>query len=194
MKTSLRRRLQLISLLALQAVLGVAHAADWQLPALMKLLAESPNNQATFIEQKFIGILDKPVESSGELSFTAPDQLEKRTLKPQAESLSLKGDELILVRSKRSMRMSLQEHPEIAVFVESLRATLAGDQGALERAWKVELDGAPARWAMTLTPRTSNKVVSKIRINGVRGEMRQIDIEQQDGDRSIMTITRVTRP
>lgn len=168
-----------------------ALAAAWQLPDLMKLLAEAPPGRATFVEQKFIGMLDKPVISTGELSFTPPDQLEKRTLKPRPEAMILKGDELTLERGKRSMKMSLQEHPEIAAFVESIRATLAGDQRALERVWKVELDGAPGRWALTLTPLTPNAIVSTIRINGARAEVQQVIIEQQDGDRSVMTISRV---
>jgi hypothetical protein len=92
------------------------------------------------------------------------------------------------------MKMSLQEHPDVAVFVESIRATLAGDQRALERVWKVELDGAPARWALVLTPLNANAIVARIRINGMRGEMRQITIEQSDGDRSVMSITRSVAP
>lgn len=166
-------------------------AAEWRLPDLMKLLADAPAGRATFVEQKFIGMLDKPVESSGELSFTPPDQLEKRVLKPRPEALTLKGDELTLERGKRSMKMSLQEHPEIAAFVESIRATLAGDQRALERVWKVELDGVPARWALALTPLSPNTIVAKIHIDGVRNEIRQVAIEQSDGDRSVMTITKV---
>ena len=188
----------LLRIFALSLTLGLAStagsAAEWTLPTLMKLLADAPPSRATFVEQKFIGMLDKPVESSGELSFTPPDQLEKRTLKPRAESLILKGNELTLERGKRSMQMSLQERPEIAAFIESIRATLMGDQRALEKVWKVELDGAPARWVMLLTPLTPSPIVAKIRINGVRGEVRQIDIEQSDGDRSIMTISRITTP
>ena len=188
----------LLRIFALSLTLGLAStagsAAEWTLPTLMKLLADAPPSRATFVEQKFIGMLDKPVESSGELSFTPPDQLEKRTLKPRAESLILKGNELTLERGKRSMQMSLQERPEIAAFIESIRATLMGDQRALEKVWKVELDGAPARWVMLLTPSTPSPIVAKIRINGVRGEVRQIDIEQSDGDRSIMTISRITTP
>jgi outer membrane lipoprotein-sorting protein len=184
------RLLRVIVLALLPLLAPLASAASWQLPDLMKVLAENPAGRATFVEQKFIGMLDKPVESSGELSFTAPDQLEKRTLKPRAESLILKGDQLTLERGKRSMKMSLQEHPEISAFVESIRATLAGDQRALEKVWKVSLDGAPGRWALTLTPLTPG-FVAKIRIDGVRGEVRQIEIEQSDGDRSIMTISKV---
>ncbi|MDB5813083.1 MAG: putative transrane protein [Rhodocyclales bacterium] len=191
---SIRRFLHALAPCLAASFFSCAAAADWQLPDLMKLLAETPAGHATFVEQKFIGMLDKPVESSGELSFTAPDELEKRTLKPRPEALILKGDELTLERGKRSMKMSLQEHPDIAAFVESIRATLVGDQRALERVWKVQLDGAPARWSLVLTPLNANAIVAKIRIDGVRGEVRQIDIEQRDGDHSIMTISKVVAP
>ena len=41
------------------------------------------SGKATFVEKKYLAMLDQPLESSGELSFTA-DRLEKRTVKARA--------------------------------------------------------------------------------------------------------------
>jgi len=49
----------------------------------MQLLAQSRSAHASFVETKSIAMLDKPVISSGELFYTAPDHLEKRTLNPR---------------------------------------------------------------------------------------------------------------
>ncbi|HEX5127247.1 MAG TPA: LolA-related protein [Rhodocyclaceae bacterium] len=178
----------------MQAIPGMAGAADWQISDLMALLAQTKSGKATFVEQKYIGLLDKPVESSGELSFTAPDQLEKRTLKPKPESMVLKGDDLTLERGKQSMHMSLQERPEVAALVDSIRATLTGDQAALERTYKLSLDGDEKKWVLTLTPLSPDvaNMVAHIRISGTRGTVHVIEIEQSDGDHSIMTISPMT--
>jgi hypothetical protein len=104
-------------------------AGELNLPDLMQLLAQHKSGKASFIEKKYIGILEKPVESSGELAFTAPDKLEKRTLKPKSESLVLEGDNLTVDQpDRRRLTVSLQDHPEIAAFVQSIRGTLAGDR------------------------------------------------------------------
>ena len=55
----------------------------------LALLATRKHGHVEFIEQKFIAALDRPIESSGELRFDAPDHLEQRTLKPRPESLVL---------------------------------------------------------------------------------------------------------
>ncbi|GAB4062803.1 LolA family protein [Uliginosibacterium sediminicola] len=194
MSFRLSRLIVLLSLLGSMLALNLSAAAELQLGDLMRQLAQTRTARASFVEQKFIGMLDKPVESSGELSFTAPDQLEKRTLQPKPEAIILRGNELTLERGKRVLRASLLEFPDAAVFVESIRATLAGDQHALEAVWRVELDGSLARWTLRLTPLASNAYVNRIRIAGVRGEVRQIEIEQHDGDRSLMNITRLSAP
>src|SRR3954470_17403643 len=75
--------------------------SDWDLDQLMQSLSATKSGHARFIEKKSIAILDKPVESSGELFYTAPDRLEKRTLKPKAESMVLDKDKLIVEQRGR---------------------------------------------------------------------------------------------
>ena len=107
---------------------SLAAADTLQLPQLMQLLAQNKAGKALFVEKKYISIIDKPIESSGELAFTAPDKLEKRTLKPKLELLVLEGDNLTIDQpDKHRLSIRLQEHAEVAAFVESIRGTLAGD-------------------------------------------------------------------
>lgn len=181
------------SAIALCATSFAAQAADLQLSDLMQVLAHQKAGKATFVERKYIGIVDKPVESSGELAFTAPDKLEKRTLKPKAEALVLDGDALSFEQGQRKMRVRLQDYPEVAAFVESIRGTLAGDRSALERVYKLDLAGSLDKWLLQLTPLQPKMVavVSRIRIGGTGGEVKTIEIEQADGDRSEMTVTKV---
>ena len=129
--------LRLISPLLLVSMLLATYTiraeTTWDIDQLMKSLATSRSGSASFVEKKSIAMLDKPVESSGELLYNAPDHLEKRTLKPKAESMVLDKNTLTVEQRGKKHVLSLQNYPEIAAFIESIRGTLAGDRKALER-------------------------------------------------------------
>lgn len=172
----------------------IGHAENnWGIEQLMQSLATSRSGHASFVEKKSIAILDKPVESSGELFYSAPDRLEKRTLKPKAESMLLDKDKLTIEQRGKKHVLSLQSYPEIAAFIDSIRGTLAGDRKALERTYQLSIEGDEQSWNLTLLPLEDKmkKVVLKISIAGAGNTLRTIDIKQADGDSSLMTITPV---
>lgn len=172
-----------------------AHAA-WDVAQLMQGLAQNKSGRASFVEKKYIALLDRPVESSGELLYTAPDRLEKRTLKPKPESLLIESGTLTIERGKRRMVLRLQDYPELVAFTESIRGTLAGDTAALKRIYNLDLEGSEERWTLTLRPVETKMldVVQRIRISGSRADVKSIEVEQTDKDRSVMVIEKMTTP
>ena len=88
----------------LLALSGSPALAAWDVTQLMQGLAKNKSGRASFVEKKYIALLEAPVESSGELLYTAPDRLEKRTLKPRPESLLIEGGSLTVERGKRTGR------------------------------------------------------------------------------------------
>jgi hypothetical protein len=194
-----RRTLALLMLAALGAAGGVSpamagdgapEAAAGGLDAVMGLLAMRRHGRVEFVEQQFLAILDHPVESSGELRYDAPDRLEKRTLKPRAETLVLAGGVLTIDRGGRVRALDLQRYPQIQPFVESIRATLAGDRRALEKVFHVDFAGNVERWTLDLVPldRQLARTVKQVRIEGVGDQLQRVEIRQADGDRSLMTL------
>lgn len=183
------------ALLAL-AVWSPAALAAWDLQQLMDTLAQTKSGRATFVEKKHIALLDRPVESSGELLYTAPDRLEKRTFKPKPESMVVNGNELLVERGRQKYQLQLQAYPELAAFIDSIRGTLAGDRGALERSYRLSLEGSAERWVLQLEPvdPKMQAVVRRIRISGARNQVRGIDITQADGDSSTMAIEPAALP
>ncbi|CAI10132.1 hypothetical protein ebA7065 [Aromatoleum aromaticum EbN1] len=185
------RRAGLILLLCAVAITAPLAAAEaWTIEQLMHTLGQQRSGQAHFVERKYLAILDAPVESSGELRFRAPDRLEKITLEPRRESLVLEGNTLTVVRGERRHIVQLSDYREIAAFIDSIRATLAGDQAALDRIYAASLTGTPQDWTLTLLPREPKmaEVVLRIAINGSHAQLRGIEILQADGDRSVMEI------
>lgn len=192
--SSLRTLRRMLVALALLPAIG--HAADWDIDQLMRDLAQTRSGRASFVEKKSIAMLDKPVESSGELFYSAPDHLEKRTFKPKAESMTVDAGTLIIERGRQKHRMQLQDYPELAAFIDSIRGTLAGDRKALERNYRLSLDGTVERWTLQLLPADEKMqaVVKRIRIAGVRDAVRSIEITQADGDSSLMLVEKLAAP
>ncbi len=183
-------------LMVLMLLPVISRAAEWDIAQLMHSLAQTRSGYATFTEKKSIAMLDKPVESSGVLFFRAPDHLEKRTNKPKPETMVVDGDELLIERGRQKYRLQLQDYPELAAFLNSIRGTLAGDRMALERNYDLSLEGKAERWTLRLLPvdEKMRRVIQRIRIAGVRDQVRSVEILQADGDSSLMTIEKLATP
>ncbi len=193
---SLRVMRQLLLALALMPVPVIGRAAEWDIDQLMHGLAQTHFDHVRFVEKKSIAMLDKPVESSGELFYTAPDHLEKRTIKPKAESMTVDGGTLVIERGRQKHRLPLQDYPELAAFIDSIRGTLAGDRKALERNYRLSLAGTVEHWTLQLLPvdEKMQAVVKRIRIAGRRDAVRSVEITQADGDSSLMLIEKLSTP
>ncbi|WP_295385389.1 LolA-related protein [uncultured Thiodictyon sp.] len=173
-----------------------AQAAQFTIGELMATLANRHDGVATFTETKYLAILDLPVESSGELLFAPPARLEKRTLKPKVETLALDGEVLTVVSQTQRHVLQLKDYPEVAGIVESLRAILTGDRQALERLYRLKLEGSPQRWALELKPLDAavGWSIARIRVEGTGDEVRSVEIQQTDGDRSVMRVQKGVSP
>jgi outer membrane lipoprotein-sorting protein len=182
------------------ALLGLAAAAfaatPWTLSQLLEGFAQTRTSHASFVETKTVRLLDRPLVSAGELRFEAPDRLEKRTLRPRPELLVLDGDRMTLDRGERHMQLDLRAYPQAAAFVESIRGTLAGDRAALERVYRLRLEGDERSWVLVLTPRDPGmaSLVQRVRIAGRRYDVTVIEILQANGDSTLMSVQRLPGP
>jgi hypothetical protein len=172
----------------LLAPVGRATASD--IDTILSALAQRKHGHVGFIEEKFVALLDKPVKSRGELLYDAPDRLEKRTLTPRPESLVLQKGVVTADRGRHHYVLDLRQYPQIVPFIESIRATLAGDRAALEHIFRLELEGTSDTWTLNLSPLDArvSKTVTLIRIDGAQAAIHRVEIFEADGDRSVLTI------
>ncbi len=173
---------------------GFSHATGPDLDLLMHGLAQIRSGHAGFVEKKYIAMLDRPVESSGELFYRAPDRLEKRTLKPKPETMILENGTLLIERDRQKHVLQLRDYPELAAVIDSIRGTLAGDRQALERSYRLSMEGDAGRWTLQLLPidEKMQAVIKQVRITGARYEVQSIEISHVDGDSSLMLIEKLT--
>ncbi len=173
-----------------------AHGGDWTLDDLMHALAQRGSGRAAFNENKTMAVLDIPIKSSGELRFEAPDFLEMRTLKPKPQTLTLRASQLSIESDGNLRQINLDNYPYAAALVGSIRSTLNGDSLALQHNYTIKLSGDAARWNMTLVPidARARARVKEIRISGRQDQVRQIEVDQADGDHSQMFIRPLSMP
>ncbi|MDP9082513.1 MAG: outer membrane lipoprotein carrier protein LolA [Pseudomonadota bacterium] len=192
----MKRRLPLLALLITVVFPAKSSFATGDLDEVMRLLAMRQHGRVEFVDQQFLAALKHPLESMGEMRYDAPDRLEKRTLKPRPESVLLEGGMLTVERGHSRRVVELRSYPQLLPFIESIRATLAGDRAALERVFHVEFAGSIDRWTLTLVPldRQIAKYAVQVQIVGAADQLRQVDIRQADGDRSRMTLRPIAAP
>lgn len=171
---------------------GVTIAADdgGTLGNLMALLAQRRHGVADFTQAQYLAVLKQPQRSEGVLSYDAPDHLEQRTLKPHPQTAVLDHGVLTLTRGSRQRSVRLDEYPQLAPLIDSVRATLAGDLPALERRFEIRLAGDLDHWQLNLTPREPGlaSVVQRVQLSGERDRILQVEVQQAGGDRSLMSI------
>ena len=189
MKTFIRwQAVLLAALLAWPAL-----AADFELTALMDMLALVPAAKDSFTETKHSAVLSTPLVLKGTLVYVRPDRLEKNVLAPFEERTVIAGNSVTIEnRTLRQTRtFSLASSSPVSAFVESMRATLAGDRAALERHYNIQLEGLPEAWILNLIPREQKlaSLVKRIQIAGVREHLKRIEVEEATGDRSVMLIS-----
>ncbi len=180
----------LVTLIALLLGPMAMAAAQTDLDKVMSALAQRKHGHVTFVEEKFIALLDKPVRSSGELLYDAPDRLEQRTLSPKRETLVLQSGVVTADRGRRHYVLNLRQYPQIVPFIESIRATLAGDRAALEHVFRLSFGGTFDGWTLTLVPldETLAHTIKQIDIDGTQAAIHKVQILEADGDRSVLTI------
>ena len=167
-----------------------AQAEPFTLAALTALLAQVKAGEATFTERRSVAVLERTLESSGRLSFEAPDTFVRETLTPRREKLAVVGNTLTMSQGSRARTLALDAVPEAEVLVEAIRGTLTGNRATLERHFNANVSGTPQRWALELVPRDwrLRGQVASVRVAGTLGVVREVTVAMADGDRSVMSI------
>jgi hypothetical protein len=199
------RRLVLPALLGLLAAPPVQAAQAGSpvpvtLDQVMATLRTVRHVDARYIEHRTLHVLRTPIETRGALRFDAPAHLEKVTepaADGSAERLTIDADRLTIDRGTGGspVVLSLREHPEVGVLVDSIRATLSGDGDALQRIFDVTPSGTISHWQLVLQPRDAAQhgLLQWMRVSGYAERITEIETADREGDRSEMAIVEQMR-
>ena len=180
-----------VALLATLWPLLAAPAEPGGLDGLLALLAQRQHGVAAFEQDQYLAVLTRPAHSSGILTYDAPDHLEEHTLAPREQSAALDHGVLTVQIGTRQRKLALRDYPQLAPLLESIRATLAGDRAALEQWFALDFQGDLDHWQLLLRPLDAKlaATVTHVRLRGERAAVLEVEVQQSDGDRSVMRIT-----
>jgi hypothetical protein len=176
--------------IVLLAAAEVWPAAALDLARLMQMLSASGSSEVPYVEKKFSALLSAPVVSSGTLVYRRPDVVEKNMTAPRQESFRIEGRELAVTRNGAQKRFALSSEPLLAAFAASLRGVLSGDARQLTEHFRLALEGTESDWRLEMTPidEEITRYVERIVVSGRAGKVRQIEVREASGDRSVMTV------
>jgi outer membrane lipoprotein-sorting protein len=166
-------------------------AESFDLARLMRLLSETPSSEVPYVEKKYSALLSQPVVSSGTLVYRRPDVVEKRMAAPRRETYRIAGRELTIAREGSERRIALSSEPLLAASAASLRGVLSGDAKQLGEYFRLALDGSENDWTLTMTPIDEEvaRYVQRIVVSGRGGRVRQVEVREASGDRSVLTVS-----
>ncbi len=166
----------------------IAATPAWSLEQLMQSLSAIQSRHAYFTEEKTLNMLEKKLIIKGFLHYEAPDYMKREIISPQRKTYEIRGDELLINHGER--RLALSDYPVFKAFVDSFRATLAGDLPKLRQHYRIWLKGKKADWVLSLYPSNQKlaSYVKIIRMSGSFNRIVKIETQESDGDHSVIMI------
>jgi hypothetical protein len=165
---------------------GFARAASPELDEILRRMASTSGVEAPFEERKEISLLAEPLETRGVIYFVPPDRFARFTSSPGVSALVVTGDAVQIREGADGKPVDLSGNRVARVFVENFVALWSGDREKLESLYQAEFRGTRDAWEMRLVPRRPplSEVLSAITLRGDRDSMRELLVEERDGDRT----------
>lgn len=155
--------------------------------------AKMPGLEARYAEEKHVGLLTIPLQSSGVLYFMRGGYLARVVQKPRPSLLAITPTQLRMEDDNGVEVVDLRQSPELRLFVTSLARVFAGDRKELSSSYRLEF--APqaddkSAWTLTLTPRAKplTNMVKSLRLRGSGYSVAQIEMHEPNGDHSVMSV------
>jgi len=181
--------MKLMRTVLLQLALGPlgAPAFAWSLPELQGLLQAQPARALAFEEVRESPWLAAPRTSRGTLHSSAQG-LEKRVSEPRAETWRLLSDRMEWVGAEGQPARILRyaDAPAVAALAGALRLAVAGDLGALQDDFRIELGGNASLWTARLGPRRPEvaRSLDHLELQGTQGRLQVIIVHERSGERT----------
>jgi hypothetical protein len=186
-------RVAFVALTLVLAARGARAAApSLTLEELLARMSSTRGVVAEFHERRQIALLDQPLESTGTVYFAPPGRFSRVTRTPAATRLVLDGARMEFEDATGASAVDLAANPVARQFAENMVALWSGDRARLEKLYKLGFRADRARWELVLVPRSQTlaRFVEKLALRGDGAEMRELELVEADGDRTLTTFLR----
>ncbi|MBT39823.1 MAG: hypothetical protein CL938_14900 [Deltaproteobacteria bacterium] len=163
------------------------------LDELLAGMASTRGVAAEFQERREVALLVEPLESRGILYFVPPDRMARFTTEPAFSALVADGGALRFRDTPDGPEMDLSGSPMASAFIENFMAVFSGDRRRLERVYVARLATRGEAWELALSPRglPLAHFIESVTLRGDAGGMREFEVREVDGDRTLMRFVSV---
>ncbi len=167
---------------------GMVAAQPLTTSDLQKMLQSAPKVDTPFHEQRQSRWLASPVESRG-IVRSFPQGLEKQVDSPKRETWRLLSDRMEWsgpdgVGNKQIL---FSKAPALAVLSDAIRGLVAGDLLALERDFRITVQGNSSLWTARLQPHSAkvSRYLNYLEIQGARNQLLVLIVVERKGERTM---------
>jgi hypothetical protein len=192
MTASLVARYLSLWLVLFSGCMGAAHALT--AGELQRLLQSAPAVDIPFVEQRQSPWLTEAVESRGTVRSLPQGGLEKQVESPKQEiwrllpdrmewkSLAATGDN----SGNTSKQILFSKAPALGVLSDAIRHVVAGDFPALERDFKIVVQGDARQWTAHLQPQSTEAVryLDRLEMQGSGSRLLTLVVVERKGERT----------
>lgn len=141
---------------------------------------------ASFVQQKSLKALTRPLTSKGRLIFVAGKGVLWQVLEPFPARLLIRSNALIRWNEDgEAQKINLEQTPVFQALSHVFLALFSGKTDKLQDMFVVESQSAQKRWRLTLVPRTKLLAAIIATVHASGGQfVEQVLIEENQGDRT----------
>lgn len=173
-----------VSLIFVAACNAASAAAP--IAKIQAMLAKPEQLCGRFEQTKQLAGMKKPLVSSGRFCVVAGKGVLWRTLKPFANTLHLKRDEIVHMQGERvAMRLDASKEPTVRMINGVLFSLLGGDLAQLDTLFEVDGSVSGNSWRVALKARSPAlaRAIGAISLDG-GAYVRSIQMNEASGDRT----------
>ena len=115
----------------------------------------------------------------------------KQVEEPDQSRYEITGNTMVISRPGETEQVvSIDSHPLLSVFIDTLRAVLTGDLKSLKHHYSLKLTGTRSAWRLRLYPLDSQLAVliESLVITGHDAHIEQMVTQEQGGDRTTLVL------
>lgn len=161
------------------------------LPELFSAIAAQSQNSVQYEERKHVSYLEQPLTSNGTLLYEPPDTIIRTQMYPDKTIFSVIGSEIAMQSGSRRKVLNIDRVPMMQAFRQAMRGVLDGNLAMIADFASLTPKGTISEWEFELKPKNKAlaKAVRNIIFRGQHGAITEIEINEANGDWSVMTLS-----
>lgn len=156
--------------------------------SILASLAAQPQKHFSFVQEKKLAMLEKPLVTSGELLVSADRRVVWDIRQPYEMRYEISGNTIREIDANGERVIHAGGNPLAAALSEAMAAAFSGQWQGKEELATVTAEGTHANWILHVTPHSADlrKLVGNIDVHGSQQAITTVQISESNGDSTLI--------